>query len=229
MITYLEAVQQILSRLRERTVSSVSETEYSKLLGHLLNDAREEVENSWNWASLQSTISVNTVASTDTYEIDGTQNLSTITSVTNDTQKSFLAQASTLRFKDWYLNTPVLEGVPTYYTFNGLASDGDTNVKLYPIPDGVYSLSFNVTQRGIELTSDADILLAPMRPTVLLAYAKAVEERGEDGGVGSGAAYGMANRSLADAIAMDSQKNPDYLIWESGYIPQDTRSGGNYR
>ena len=224
MITYLAAVQQILSRLRERTVSSVSETEYSKLLGHLLNDAREEVENAWNWASLQSTLTVNTVASTDTYEVDGTQNLSTFTSVTNDTQKSFLTQATTDQFKRWFLNTPVLEGVPSYYTFNGLATDGDTNVKLYPVPDGVYSLSFNVTQRGIELTSDADLLHTPMRPTLLLAYAKAVEERGEDGGVGSGAAYGMANRSLADAIAMDAQKNPDYLIWESGYIPQDIRA-----
>jgi len=44
-MTYLQVVNNILKRLRERTVASVDETTYSKLIGVLVNDALiEEVK-----------------------------------------------------------------------------------------------------------------------------------------------------------------------------------------
>ena len=47
-MTYLDIVNNILKRLRERTVSTVNESSYSSLIAVLVNDAKESVENAWN-------------------------------------------------------------------------------------------------------------------------------------------------------------------------------------
>jgi hypothetical protein len=47
----------------------------------------------------------------------------------------------------------------------------------------------------------------------MLAYAKAVEERGEDGGIGMSSAYATAQRTLNDAISFDAAKHPEETIW----------------
>jgi len=57
-------------------------------------------------------------------------------------------------------------------------------------------------------------LFVPTHPVAQLTYAKAVEERGEDGGVSSSSAYATAQRSLSDSIAMDAQKHEEELIWQ---------------
>jgi hypothetical protein len=76
-----------------------------------------------------------------------------------------------------------------FYNFNGVSTDGDTQVDIYPIPDAVYDFRFNVTQRNLELSEDADTTVLPTRPIILLATAMAIEERGEDGGQQSMNAY----------------------------------------
>jgi hypothetical protein len=43
-MTYLELVNDVLVRLRETTVSSVSETSYSSLIGKFVNDAKRQIE-----------------------------------------------------------------------------------------------------------------------------------------------------------------------------------------
>ena len=49
-MTYLQIVNNILKRLRERTVASVEESTYSKLIGVLVNDALIDVESAWHWS-----------------------------------------------------------------------------------------------------------------------------------------------------------------------------------
>ncbi len=46
--TYLSMVNDVLTRLRESTVSSVTQNDYSSLIGSLVNDAKREVEDAWN-------------------------------------------------------------------------------------------------------------------------------------------------------------------------------------
>jgi hypothetical protein len=86
-------------------------------------------------------------------------------------------------------------------------------VDIYPIPNAVYSLRFNVVDPQAELSNESDVLLIPSKPVQMLAYAKAIEERGEDGGAASSSAYATAQRVLNDAIAFDSAKHPDEVIW----------------
>lgn len=212
-MTYLELVNNILKRLRERTVSTVNETSYSSLIGVLVNDAKEEIENSWNWSALRTTLSATTEAGVFNYELNGTQNRFKILDVVNDTGNFFMQYRTAAEFNNWFLNQSAPSGSPRYYSFNGISDDGDTLVDLYPIPDQAYDLRFNVVMPQAELTNDSDTLLIPSKAVQMLAYAKAVEERGEDGGASANTAYTTAARVLNDAIAFDSAKHPEEVIW----------------
>ena len=59
-MTYLQAVNKVLRRLRENTVNSVDETLYSRLVGEFINDANRMVEDAWDWSSLRETKVVTT-------------------------------------------------------------------------------------------------------------------------------------------------------------------------
>ena len=212
-MTYLEIVNNVLKRLRERTVSTVSENTYSELIGVLVNDAKEEVENAWKWSQLKTTLTLTTTADTFNYELNGTQGRFKLLDVLNDTGNFFMTPRTTSEFNNLFLNNTPATGSPRYYNFNGTSSDGDTLVDVYPIPNGVYSLRFNVVAPQAELTADGTSLLVPAKPVQMLAYAKAIEERGEDGGVTAQSAYATAQRILNDAIALDADQNPDETIW----------------
>ena len=61
-MTYLQLVNSVLRRLREDQVATVEQNTYSQLIGELVNEAKETVENSWDWTGLRTTIVVPTVA-----------------------------------------------------------------------------------------------------------------------------------------------------------------------
>ena len=212
-MTYLQLVNNVLKRLRERTVSTVEETAYSTLLGILINDARQEVENAWSWSALRETLTVTTVADTFNYELNGTKNRLTVLDALNDSDNFFLQYKEAHEMNNLFLNSTPSSASPRYYSFNGVSSDGDTLIDLYPIPNGVYTLRFNVIKRTGDLTTDSDTLSIPSQPVIHLAYAKAVEERGEDGGVAGASAYNTAQRVISDAIALDAAKHPEETLW----------------
>lgn len=212
-MTYLDLVNNVLKRLRERTVNSVDETSYSSLVGVFINDAKYEIENAWNWSALRKTLTATTVADTFNYELNGSQNRGTILNVINDTDDFFMEYKAATELDGLFLNQTPDTGSPRYYGFNGISSDGDTQVDVYPIPDKAYTLRFNLIERTADLSAGSDTLIIPAQPVQMLAYAKAIEERGEDGGVGASSAYATAQRMLNDAIAFDAAKHPEETIW----------------
>lgn len=212
-MTYLEAVNSVLRRLREREVSSVSESSYSKLIGDFVNDAKNEVETAWSWSALRTTLTLSTTANIFNYELNGSQNNFTLLDVINDTDNQFMSYRDGVWFDNAYLNQGPVTGSPEYYNFNGVSNDGDTQVDIYPIPDGAYTIRFNVILRNQDLTGDGNDLVIPSRPVVLLALAKAIEERGEDGGASSMNAYAAGRSSLADEIALDAARRPEDTLW----------------
>ena len=212
-MTYLEVVNNILKRLRERTVATIEESAYSSLIAVLVNDAKESVENAWSWSGLRTTLSATTSTNVFNYELNGSLNRMTVLDVINDTDDFFMKHKDSHTFNSLFLNTTPQEGSPYYYNFNGISADGDTQVDVYPIPDGAYDLRFNVVLRTNDLSGDADTFKVPSKPIELLAYAMAVEERGEDGGVNPVSAYARSDVALADAIALDAAKHPEETIW----------------
>ena len=213
-MTYLEAVNSVLRRLREREVSSVSDNAYSKLIGDFVNDAMSEVENSWNWSALRTTLTLTTTPSIFNYALTNSRNKFTVIDVINDTTNLFMTYKSGPEFDKLFLTQdPVATGAPIYYNWNGVNASGDTQVDVYPVPEAAYSIRFNVVLRNLELSADTDEIVIPSKPVVLLALARAIEERGEDGGSSSQYAYGSGMRALADEIAFDAARRPEDTIW----------------
>ena len=214
-MTYLDLVNNVLVRLREDEVVSVTDNSYSKLIGKFVNDAKRQVEDAWNWNALRSTLTVTTSADIFNYELNGTESRFRVLDVVNDTSNFFMEQRTSSWFNNTFLNSTgaVETGEPRYYSFNGVSSDGDTLVDVYPIPNGVYSLRFNIVAPQAALSAGTDTLLVPSEPVILGAYARAVIERGEDGGLSSAEASALASNSLSDAIALDANHFPSELIW----------------
>ena len=218
-MTYLQLVNSVLRRLRESEVSTVQGTgnanTYARLIGDFVNEAKSQVEVAWDWSALRTTLTLNTEANVFNYELQGTKNNFKVLDVWNDSNDIEMRYQTASWFNQEFLTTSPQHGIPLYYNFNGVSVDRDTQVDLYPVPDGVYNLRFNVTQRQAELSADTDTTLLPTRPIILLATAMAIEERGEDGGQQSMNAYGAAQSALSDEIAMDAARHPEDTIWYS--------------
>jgi len=97
----------------------------------------------------------------------------------------------------------------TQYCFNGADSSGDTKVDLYPIPDGIFTLKFEVTIPQANLSSDSTSVKVLDYLVAQSAYARALIERGEDGGTNSAEAYALFRGMLSDAIALESTRYPE--------------------
>ena len=213
--TYLETVNDVLIRLRENEVTSVNDTAYSKLISRFVQDAQRQVEDAYNWNALTNTLTMNTVPTLFNAVLVGAGVRFRVLSVVNDTSNWFLDYKSSEEMDDLFLNQSIQSGPPRYYNFNGVSEEGDTQVDIYPIPDAEYSIRFNIIQPQDPLRFDSDELLVPAEPVIFLAYAKALAERGEDGGLASSEAYQLYQTSLADHISIEGNRYPDELNWEA--------------
>ncbi len=215
MATYLDVVNNVLRRLREPTVTSVNDTDYSAMVGVLVNDAKREVEDAYDWNALSDTLTAVTEANVFNYVLVGSRTRFRVIDVLNDTKDFELKYAPTNWMNRQYLIADTQTGEPTYYNFNGVDSNGDTQVDLYPIPDGVYNLRFNLTIPQADLTTDNERILVPDHLVAMLAYSKAIAERGEDSGLLSSEAYQMYRLALADAVAIERNHYKEETVWES--------------
>ena len=214
-MTYLQLVNSVLRRLRENEVSNVSENSYSRLIGEFVNDAKRSVEDSYDWTALRTTLTVSTIDSVFNYTLIGSQNKMKILDVVNDTSNFFMQYKSSHWMNNAFLIDDVPLGTPQFYSFNGVDANGDNGVDLYPKPDKVYQVRFNVVLRTHDFTTDSDILAIPSSPVVQLATALGARERGETGGTSAAELFGLADRTLADAIAFDAAQHPEETIWYS--------------
>jgi hypothetical protein len=211
--TYLELVNDVLIRLRENEVTSVQDNAYSKLIGKFVNDAKRVCEDAYTWNALSDTLTADTATDVFNYVLVGSGQRFRVIDVIDDTSNAMLELQSTAQMNKLFLIQTAQKGAPKYYNFNGTDSNGDTQVDLYPIPDGTYNLRFNIIKPQVPLSANADQLLIPSEPVVFLAYARAIAERGEDGGITSTDAYQMAGRSLSDAIALESGRYLEEGQW----------------
>jgi len=212
-MTYLEIVNKVLIRLREDEVSAVSQTAYSKLIGEFVNDALRQVEDAWDWSALRSTFTITTTADIFNYVLTGGGNNLKLLNALNDTSNHFMKYGTQTWFDNQFLNASPPTGSPMYYTFNGVDSDGDTQIDVYPIPDGVYTLRYNCVVRTQSLTNDIDQVIVPSLPVIHLAVALATRERGEMGGNSTPEMFASADRMLSDAIALDAAKHPEETVF----------------
>ena len=112
-----------------------------------------------------------------------------------------------------YFNTDAPSGAPDTYTFNGIDSNNDTKIKLYPTPDATYSLRFNLVVRPADLSANTDEVAIPYLPIVHTAIALLARERGETGGTTASEYFAIADKLLGEAIAHDAYQHPEEFIY----------------
>ena len=213
-MTYLELVNNVLRRLRESTVASVSTSAYSLLIGAYCNDSKRQVEDSWDWTCLGTTITIPTVAGTSTYTVTGSGIRQRSVTVNDSTNLIQLRNVPIQWIIDQQQLSSPASSVPCYYAWNG--TDGtDSKVELFPTPMGVYSLKFNMTVPQVALSADADIITVPSEPVIAGAVARALVERGEDGGLSSAEAYGLFKSVLADYISLEKERFNEFDVFEA--------------
>ncbi len=212
--TYLELVNDVLVRMREPEVTTVNENTLSKLVGRLVNDAKRQVEDAYAWNALTDTLIIETLANTYGYVLNGSGTRFKVIDAQDMTNKSTIRALTTSKMSEYLLNN-TSAGNPMYYNFNGIHTNGDTKVDFYPVPSAGLTLYFNLYIPQAELTTDAQTMLVPKEPVVLGAFARALVERGEDGGLNSTEAYGLYKASLADAIAIESSRYVEEETWEA--------------
>ena len=211
-MTYLQLINAVLRRLRQDEVTDVNENDYSKLIGEYVNSVKKECESAWNWNALTSTLIVNTISNVFSYALTGSGTRFRLLDVGNDTSDFMLQQRSVSWMNQSYLNT-VTPGTPNFYSFNGVNANGDSKVDIYPIPDGAYTLRFNVIIPQADLVANTDTLLIPSEPVIQGALARAISERGEDGGRLSNDQYILYRSALADEIAIEAGRFSEDTIW----------------
>lgn len=210
---FLDLVNDVLVRLRENEVQTVNQTSYSKLIGKFINDGKRQVEDAFAWNVLRQTYAINTTPNIFSYTLVGSGIRFKLEDVTNDTEDRQMKLVNTADMNRLFL-TNYHEGSPIYFNFNGVDPNGDTLVDIFPVPNAVFNLKFNVIQPQEILNTNTDSLLVPAEPVIFYAYSKALAERGEDGGMQSGEAYQLYLQSLADHVSIESSRTTPDLIWE---------------
>ena len=248
-MTYLQLVNKVLVRLREDEIdgnasnpSGFLTDPFYKTIGAHINDAKDMVEDSWQWGALRGT---------DSFSLDqvGVQVSGQDIALPNSVDSSYVlkgirvypnatasATATGIRSNLTWIAPVMMQSryadysqVPTScpYEFavtgtagtTGLNPFGSTVVEqlkctLYPIPtDGTYWVEVSRVAHQAELSLPSDIIKVPSLPVYALATALASRERGEVGGAPTSALFTTAERHLSDAIAYDSALYGSELDW----------------
>jgi hypothetical protein len=209
-MTFRGLINEVLIRLREDTISSdwsgdINDsgtiTDYQKVIGSLVNDTKRSVESYHDWLVLRQTVDITTVASTKNYNLSSGQEFKVLDVVNNSTGYQLTQVNRSYLNSIMYPNDPT--GEPTYYGFNGADTSNNLKVDLSPIPTEAQTISFDIVKYQDELTEAATVINIPNKPVVLGAWARAIAERGEDGGTQSSIAAQEATNSLNQAIMID--------------------------
>ena len=215
--TYLDLVNDVLIRMRESTVSTVSATPFSTLIGKFINDAKRQVSDAYDWDAFNTPITVSTIANTTgPYSITGAGVRYKTMDVINTTSFYELQPLSHANYDSFYYTTPTpTKGLPMYYSIKGVDTNGDIKVNFWPVPDAVYAIRFSLIVPEADFTTDSSTTLLAKEPIVLGAFARALVERGEDGGLSSSEAYALYKSCMSDLIALELARSPENDTFEA--------------
>ena len=212
-MTYLQLVNAVLRRLREDEVTTVNESDYSKLIGDFVNDAKRQIEDAWDWTALRNTYSITTVSGTSNYALTDFGVRSNVLYVHNETDNNYISQESLQRIRNLALGTNNAVGTPYYYAIENVDANGDANIRFYQTPNSAKSISVYTIKRTDSFTEDTDTLLVPSAPIIQYAFSFALRERGETGGQSAAEQAAFAKQDLNNAIAHDASLNPEGTLW----------------
>ena len=224
-MTYRELINEVLIRLREETIAtdwsgnindSATVTDYQKVIGSLINDSKRSIESYHDWLILRETVDINTVAGTKNYNLSSGQDFKIMDVINNSTGNQLVQVTRAYLNKEKFPTAST--GEPHYYGFNGADVSNNLKVDLSPVPSKVETLSFDIVKYQDTLTLAATVIKIPVQPVILGGWARAIAERGEDGGTQSAIAAEEASNSLSQAIMVDSGHAQFESDWYMGNL-----------
>ena len=224
-MTFRGLINEVLIRLREDTITSnwsgdINDSSdvsaYQKVIGSLVNDTKRSIESYHDWLVLRETADIATVASTKNYSLSSGQEFKILDVVNNSTGTQLIQVSKAYLNNIKYPTDPT--GEPLYYGFNGADATNNLKVDLSPIPTEAQTISFDIIKYQDELAEATTVIKIPTKPLILGAWARAIAERGEDGGTQSSIAAQEASNSLSQAIMIDSGKIQYESDWFIGNV-----------
>lgn len=214
-MNYLDIVNSVLRRMRQNTVSSLYENRQSAVIAEFVNDAKRECEDAHDWSAYRTDLTIGTSDGVGSYALLGSQNRATVIDVRNVTSSCMIKPISSSYIRRQELVGSLGTTQPSYYALDGVAPSGDSQIKFWPVPDGLYTIKVHCVLRPPELEAEGDELTIPSKPVVLMAWALASQERGDVDAGDLQSLFQLAKNALADAIMYDAAKNPDEQVWYS--------------
>ena len=229
-MTYLELVNQVLMRLREDKAdkNSLDSNPYFAVIGAAVNDAKTTVEDAWEWGVLRTTKRIQVIQGESIVRIpDSRENSFKISHVLNADSGYFMRPEPLAVIERQYMNdltVPREEAQVSTYGFypNYWNEEDDTDpdnglqqIRLGSPANTFTNLVVHCSGGQAQLTEPLQRMRVPAAPVYLLATALASRERGETGGLAVGELLGLAKSALSDAIAIDTTRFPDEMVWTS--------------
>lgn len=213
-LTYLQIINRVLPRLREKTVASNGATTYSAMIGTMVNQIKNEIEVAWMWRDLRDTYSITAVPGTTLYTFTDAGQQAKILDMWNITEASEMMRGTFRDFNRKFFGvTTVDTGPPTKYLPAGLNASNDLQVDIWPSPDATNTLKANLYIPQAELTADATVVLVPNHVLIEGVIAMALAERGDDSGTAAQSQEGRYRDMLASAIAFEVGHDDSEMAW----------------
>ena len=234
-MTYLEMCNEVLVRMREQEIFSVSDPDndpQQKLVCKFVNDAKQFVERAHTWNALRKLWVVDLAHDVHKYNLMGA----------SEQSRPYLVRyqsGAVLKEVDprWMERKTQSKGSPHYYTMSDV-SNHTVTMKVWPYPDNTFGDSHDVYEFGEaefdgnsfvaspdkvlhvygfahqpRLTNDGDTFLIPEDPIMHYGLGFSTRERGEAGGTSSAEIFALAKQSLSDSISWDVANSDLEYSW----------------
>ena len=211
-MNYLQLVNGVLMRMREDTVSTVTSSDpVVAIVAAHVNDAKRIVEDAHLWNAERYEWTISSVVGQDTYSLtDSGESLHIEYFLGDDGSEPVEMRLQDMKRKK---SQGSANGPCQYFSPNGLDSNQDVKVELYPASTAAVTYTVGGHRRLPDLSADDDKLIIPSKPVLYLALAMSARERGEVGGQTAAEIFTLADTYLSDAIAIDAGLNYLDNIW----------------
>jgi hypothetical protein len=217
MATLLQITNKVLLRLREDTVTDLSDG-YSALVASFVADTVAELNEATIWNFLDHEVVVPVVAGTQSYTLAGTNNTSHLlwnelgpacwifdaSTSAQGTQMTYMDP--TEFYRNYQADRSATSAKPIYFTIEKNTSDDDIALRLWPTPSATayVRVRFNTPEAELDPTTDAATEIAmPERVVRLGALMLALNERGEE--IGEPGNIAETRYTLAKGAAVENE------------------------
>jgi len=227
--TYKQVLNRVLAIIGETQIggaeSALSGT-YQMLLGAMLNDVKEEIEDGHNWRALRQILTPTVTAGDLSAVLTGANERSRLVRIAQQDNSQLVPlvfditdtanpvpltelDLSELLYRD-HSDPDTRTSRPTYFAIDNTSGDG-MSIMIYPRTTGDIDLKVTMTvpQDYLADTALNTTISIPIRPLFVGAAWYALEERGEELGVQGVYNAQRFEEALATAISRDSAESGD--------------------